>query len=101
MKSLLIRNSDVMSPDPEGCEHDGPNVTTSHEGDTTVDELRDLLWLMTSKKAQRSHITKESKLQVHCLKYKVCIKVKNQNLRATITKECLKNKGLNFQDDLA
>ena len=25
-----FRNSDEKSPDPEGCEHDGPIVTTSH-----------------------------------------------------------------------
>ena len=50
MKSLLIRNSEVKSPDPEGCEHDGPKVTTSHEGNMTKDELGDLLWLMISKK---------------------------------------------------
>ena len=43
MKSLLIRNSDVKSPDLEGCEHDGPKVTTSHEGDTAMDELGDLI----------------------------------------------------------
>ena len=72
MKSLLIRNSDVKSPDLEGCEHDGPKVTTSHEGNTTKDELGDLLWLMISKEAQRSHITKELKSQVHCWMYKVC-----------------------------
>jgi hypothetical protein len=34
------------------------------------------------KEAQRSHITKELKSQVHCWMYKVCCKVKNQNLRA-------------------
>lgn len=59
MKSLLIRNSDVKSPDPEGCEHDGSKVTIPHEGDTTKDELGDLRWLMISMKAQRSHIPKE------------------------------------------
>ena len=31
------------SPDLEGCEHDGPKVTTSHEGDTAMDELGDLI----------------------------------------------------------
>lgn len=50
MKSLLIRNSDVKSPNTEGCEHDGPLVTTSHEGDTTMDEIGDLRWLMISMK---------------------------------------------------
>ena len=53
------------------------------------------------KEAQRSHITKESKSQVHCFKYKVCLKVKNKNLRATKTYECLKIKELNFQGDLS
>ena len=67
-----FRNSDEKSPNIEGCEHDGPKVTTSHEGDTTKDELGDLLWLMISKKAQISLTSKELKSQVHCWMYKVC-----------------------------
>ena len=54
-----FRNSDAKSPDPEKCEHVGPMVTTSHEGDTTKDELGDLRWLMISKNAQRSPMPKE------------------------------------------
>ena len=100
-KSLLIHNSNVISSDPEGCEHDGPKVTTSHEGDTTMDELGDLLWLMISKKLKDHTSLRNPKSQVHCLKYTVCGKVKNQNLRATETKECLKIKELNLQGDLA
>ena len=66
-----FRNSDEKSTDPEGCEHDGPKVTTSHEGNTTKDELGDLQWLMISKNAQRSHMPKEHWSQFHCLVYKV------------------------------
>ena len=90
-----FRNSDEKSPNPEECEHDGPIVTTPHEGKTTQDELGDLRWLMISKKAQRSHLCQRNhKSQDHCMMYKVSSKVKNQNLRATRSKECLKNKNL-------
>ena len=101
MKSLLIRNSDVKSPDPEGCEHDGPKVTTSHGGNTTKDELGDLLWLMISKKLKDRTSQRNSNNKFACLKYKVCRKVKNQILRATETEECLKIKEFNLKGDLA
>ena len=71
MKSLLIRNSNVKSPDPDGCEHDGPKVTTSHEGDTTMDELGNLLWLMISKKLKDHTSQRNSYHKFACLKYKV------------------------------
>ncbi|GJT43453.1 putative ribonuclease H-like domain-containing protein [Tanacetum coccineum] len=55
-----FRNSDACYHDPEKCEHAGLKVTTSHGGNTSLQgSLRDLLWLMISKKAQRSHKSKE------------------------------------------
>ncbi|GKA37770.1 hypothetical protein Tco_0724335, partial [Tanacetum coccineum] len=49
-----------MTSSFERCEHVGPKVTTSHGGNTSQQGLlRDLLWLMISKKAQRSHKSKE------------------------------------------
>ena len=35
---LCFRNSDAKSPAYEECEHDGPNVTTTHDGDPTKDD---------------------------------------------------------------
>ncbi|GKC11577.1 hypothetical protein Tco_1008359, partial [Tanacetum coccineum] len=59
-ESQRFRNSDACYHVPERCEHAGPKVTTSH-GDNTSQQglLRDLLWLMTSKKVQRSYKSKE------------------------------------------
>lgn len=53
------------------------------------------------KEAQRSHISKEHKSQRSLLDVQSEPKVKNQNLRATKFKECLKTKSLNFKGDLA
>ena len=100
-KSLLIHNSKVKSPDLEGCEHDGPYVTTSHEGNNTMDELGDLFWLMISKKLKDHTSQRNSNHKFAWLKYEVCWKEKNQILRAAKTKECLKTKDLNFKGDLA
>jgi hypothetical protein len=49
------------------------------------------------KEAQRSHIPKEPQITRSLLELQSVVKVKNQILRATRSKECLKNKVLNFQ----
>ena len=67
-----LRNSDEKSPNTKGCEYDGPNVTTSHEGNTTMDELGDLLWLMISKKLKDYTSQRNSNHKFACLKYEVC-----------------------------
>jgi hypothetical protein len=54
-----FRNSVEKSPNIDGCEHDGPKVTTSHEGNTTKDELGDLLWLIISEKL-KDHTTQRN-----------------------------------------
>ncbi|GJV11104.1 hypothetical protein Tco_1352645 [Tanacetum coccineum] len=60
-----FRNSDKFYHDPEECEHAGPKVTTSHEGNTPQQGgLRDLKWMMISKNAQRSHKSKEQSSRI-------------------------------------
>lgn len=68
----------MKSPNLEECEHDGPIVTTPHEGKTTKDELGDLRWLMISMKAQRSHIPKEPQITRSWLEVQSVLNMKNQ-----------------------